>query len=267
MPPLLLLQSFSYISLISALVIQDLELQPTAKSYTKTSCSRVPQKAKVQDPSSSASIPNNSILPSPSTICANPFPRLLQVAQAATTKPQPPTTPSTPYTPHTTICDHLVPSLPCPYAFPQPSSQRSLHPSEPTVLPHHPTKQSAAPALAPALAPYSHRLHSPCRLKRVSRLGAPIRPTRAPILQFPDHNTPSTTWTRPSPKSVGAYPRAHAPSPTPPAEPILSPNTPNADGTYTDVGLPLGWEESRTPDGCPYFIDHHTRMTTWNDPR
>jgi E3 ubiquitin-protein ligase NEDD4 len=31
--------------------------------------------------------------------------------------------------------------------------------------------------------------------------------------------------------------------------------------------LPLGWEERRTPNGLPYFVDHHTRTTTWNDPR
>jgi E3 ubiquitin-protein ligase NEDD4 len=33
------------------------------------------------------------------------------------------------------------------------------------------------------------------------------------------------------------------------------------------VRLPLGWEERRTADGRPYFVDHHTRTTTWNDPR
>jgi hypothetical protein len=33
------------------------------------------------------------------------------------------------------------------------------------------------------------------------------------------------------------------------------------------VPLPLGWEERHTPDGRPYFTDHHTRTTTWKDPR
>jgi E3 ubiquitin-protein ligase NEDD4 len=47
----------------------------------------------------------------------------------------------------------------------------------------------------------------------------------------------------------------------------LTPNATNADGTYADVRLPLGWEERRTPDGRPYFVDHHTRTTTWQDPR
>jgi len=47
---------------------------------------------------------------------------------------------------------------------------------------------------------------------------------------------------------------------------ILFPNTPNAGGTYTDMRLPLGWEEHRTPDTYPYFVDHYIRLTTWNDP-
>ena len=37
-------------------------------------------------------------------------------------------------------------------------------------------------------------------------------------------------------------------------EAIQSPNTTNAN----DVRLPLGWEERRTTDGRPYFVDHHT---------
>ncbi|RKO99313.1 hypothetical protein CXG81DRAFT_1839, partial [Caulochytrium protostelioides] len=31
--------------------------------------------------------------------------------------------------------------------------------------------------------------------------------------------------------------------------------------------LPDGWERRITPDGRPYFVDHHTRNTTWLDPR
>lgn len=33
------------------------------------------------------------------------------------------------------------------------------------------------------------------------------------------------------------------------------------------VGLPSGWEISQTKSGRMYFIDHHTRTTTWEDPR
>ncbi|KAN0132220.1 hypothetical protein V8E53_009986 [Lactarius tabidus] len=48
---------------------------------------------------------------------------------------------------------------------------------------------------------------------------------------------------------------------------IPSPNTTNADDTYADVQLPFGWEERLTPDGRPYFVNHHTRTSTWTDPR
>lgn len=93
---------------------------------------------------------------------------------------------------------------------------------------------------------------------------------------YVDHNTRTTTWQRP-----------HGPSSTIPARPpsasgpsrVTSPNfTPAATvpsvtsptpitGPYTDIPLPLGWEERRTPQGRPYFVDHHTRTTTWTDPR
>ncbi len=31
--------------------------------------------------------------------------------------------------------------------------------------------------------------------------------------------------------------------------------------------LPDGWEQAVTPEGEIYFIDHHTRKTSWFDPR
>lgn len=30
--------------------------------------------------------------------------------------------------------------------------------------------------------------------------------------------------------------------------------------------LPSGWEERVTKDGRPYFVDHHTKKTTWIRP-
>ncbi|VDB98127.1 unnamed protein product [Peniophora sp. CBMAI 1063] len=68
---------------------------------------------------------------------------------------------------------------------------------------------------------------------------------------YVDHNTRTTSWHRP----VAARPSAPSAPPT------------ASDGSYADVPLPMGWEERRTPDGRPYFVDHQTRSTTWNDPR
>lgn len=113
---------------------------------------------------------------------------------------------------------------------------------------------------------------------------------------YVDHNTRSTTWHRPPPVNQPQQPvqAAHQPQPplpqptprptsqaTPPfstgetqpsqlpsqAVAAINPSNPSAAGNYTDIPLPLGWEERRTPEGRPYFVDHHNRTTTWVDPR
>ncbi|KAJ7761524.1 hypothetical protein DFH07DRAFT_815291 [Mycena maculata] len=91
---------------------------------------------------------------------------------------------------------------------------------------------------------------------------------------YVDHSTRSTTWHRPQAAPVA--PRVPAPQPGP--SPGRTPSVGNTSaaaaapaqttGTYADVPLPLvGWEERRTPEGRPYFVDHQTRTTTWVDPR
>ncbi|KAF8442842.1 hypothetical protein L210DRAFT_3611380 [Boletus edulis BED1] len=80
---------------------------------------------------------------------------------------------------------------------------------------------------------------------------------------YVDHNTRATTWHRPvSPSEAPSYhpPLSSHSQPHPPQHPSSS-------GVYADVPLPEGWEERRTPEGRPYFVDHRTRSTTWNDPR
>ncbi|KAF9221572.1 HECT-domain-containing protein [Gyrodon lividus] len=80
---------------------------------------------------------------------------------------------------------------------------------------------------------------------------------------YVDHNTRSTMWHRPAPPSEAApqHPQLSTPSPSHSSQP------PSSNGIYADVPLPQGWEERRTPEGRPYFVDHRTRSTTWNDPR
>jgi E3 ubiquitin-protein ligase NEDD4 len=142
-----------------------------------------------------------------------------------------------------------------------PSLQRTPHHPDPVSHPRQPAEPPLAtpgPTSTPVTQPVS----------RVEDLapGWELRfdPRGRPY--YVDHNTRSTTWTRPVSQPPPAM-APHNPGATQASEEILTPNTTNADGTYADVRLPLGWEERRASDGRPYFVDHHTRTTTWNDPR
>jgi E3 ubiquitin-protein ligase NEDD4 len=100
---------------------------------------------------------------------------------------------------------------------------------------------------------------------------------------YVDHNTRSTTWYGPSSSQQSRPPPQPAParntsvvssasSVTSTASSAATPSTASSvistsSSGYSDVPLPLGWEERRTPEGRPYFVDHTTRTTTWVDPR
>ena len=115
---------------------------------------------------------------------------------------------------------------------------------------------------------------------------------------YVDHNTRTTTWTRPSTTynerdqrnameaNTQLERRAHqnrmlpedrtgANSPsqmelqTPASSNTASAVSMMATGATTaGTGeLPAGWEQRHTPEGRSYFVDHNTRTTTWVDPR
>ncbi|KAK1223466.1 hypothetical protein PQX77_013655 [Marasmius sp. AFHP31] len=94
---------------------------------------------------------------------------------------------------------------------------------------------------------------------------------------YVDHNSRSTTWHRPGARPVPNNNNNNN-NPPPPARAQSAtanqaPAPPSAGGAnnstqgYSDVPLPLGWEERTTAEGRPYFVDHTTRTTTWVDPR
>lgn len=116
---------------------------------------------------------------------------------------------------------------------------------------------------------------------------------------YVDHNTRTTTWTRPSQHygeqqaqrsqmeaNIQMERRAHqnrmlpedrtgANSPdsqsarTPPPSTTANAASMMATGVTTPGSgdLPAGWEQRFTPEGRAYYVDHNTRTTTWVDPR
>ncbi|KAI4131684.1 MAG: hypothetical protein LQ338_001085 [Usnochroma carphineum] len=116
-------------------------------------------------------------------------------------------------------------------------------------------------------------------------------------IYYVDHNTRTTTWSRPSTTynerdqrnaleaNTQLERRAHqnrmlpedrtgTNSPTLVEQQQNHGNTANAvsmmatGATTAGTGeLPAGWEQRHTPEGRAYFVDHNTRTTTWVDPR
>ena len=264
-----LLEFFSYVYVAVILVIQNLDLQPgpdgqfvhgklmfslaTEGQEPSRSSQPQPQLDLAQSlndmhlsPSSQLSTTNTNTLPTRSR-SSHQYPRDGTLAPTASH--------------HHLQSSHSFTSLPTRNA--DPPLQRNSHPSETVTRPHPPIEQPVAPVRPPTpVAP----LTQPLPVDEGLPPGWEVRYDPRGRTYYVDHNTRSTTWNRPSanpPPAISPLTPASAQA----TEEILTPNTTNADGTYTDVRLPLGWEERRTPDGRPYFVDHHTRTTTWNDPR
>ena len=103
---------------------------------------------------------------------------------------------------------------------------------------------------------------------------------------YVDHNTRSTTWTRPS--NDPSVQRQNVENErarmnnvataddflgvdgtsAPVSNPAATPVSAVSNATQSGAGpLPSGWEQRTTAEGRPYFVDHNTRTTTWVDPR
>ncbi|XP_040082518.1 E3 ubiquitin-protein ligase NEDD4 isoform X1 [Oryx dammah] len=89
---------------------------------------------------------------------------------------------------------------------------------------------------------------------------------------YVDHNCRTTTWIKPTvqatvetsqlPSSQGssAGPQPQAPT-SDAAQQVTQPSE------MEQGFLPKGWEVRHAPNGRPFFIDHNTKTTTWEDPR
>ncbi|XP_077174342.1 E3 ubiquitin-protein ligase NEDD4 isoform X2 [Paroedura picta] len=85
-----------------------------------------------------------------------------------------------------------------------------------------------------------------------------------------DHNSQRTTWQRPAVQAgAEGSPAALAASPSlgQLAAPQDSAQQPRPLVTGDPGPLPKGWEVRNAPSGRPFFIDHNTKTTTWEDPR
>ncbi|XP_061670100.1 E3 ubiquitin-protein ligase NEDD4-like isoform X2 [Syngnathoides biaculeatus] len=87
-----------------------------------------------------------------------------------------------------------------------------------------------------------------------------------------NHNTRTTSWIRPRvQRTQSASGAVHSSAGTPPFQSVsaeASPqHTPNAEAALESGSMPAGWEVRSAPNGRPFFIDHNTKTTTWQDPR
>ncbi|NXI75359.1 NEDD4 ligase, partial [Rhipidura dahli] len=86
-----------------------------------------------------------------------------------------------------------------------------------------------------------------------------------------DHNSRTTTWIKPvvqmavetsqvsAAQSIGRQPQATSSD----SSQQSSQQQPEMEQGF----LPKGWEVRHAPNGRPFFIDHNTKTTTWEDPR
>uniref|UniRef100_A0A8C9DXE3 HECT-type E3 ubiquitin transferase n=1 Tax=Phocoena sinus TaxID=42100 RepID=A0A8C9DXE3_PHOSS len=79
---------------------------------------------------------------------------------------------------------------------------------------------------------------------------------------YVDHNCRTTVETSQLPSSQGSSAGPHPQAPTSDAAQQVTQPSEVEQGF-----LPKGWEVRHAPNGRPFFIDHNTKTTTWEDPR
>uniref|UniRef100_A0A667G7H8 E3 ubiquitin-protein ligase NEDD4 n=1 Tax=Lynx canadensis TaxID=61383 RepID=A0A667G7H8_LYNCA len=88
---------------------------------------------------------------------------------------------------------------------------------------------------------------------------------------YVDHNSRTTTWTKPTAQAAvetgQLQPGQGATRPQPQVLPSDSAQQVTQPAEMEQGFLPKGWEVRHAPNGRPFFIDHNTKTTTWEDPR
>jgi E3 ubiquitin-protein ligase NEDD4 len=81
---------------------------------------------------------------------------------------------------------------------------------------------------------------------------------------FVDHNTRTTSWTDPRRALAG---RNNSNQPMGPTQAATQLAIAQQQSQSTLGPLPSGWEMRVTNTGRIYFVDHNSKITTWDDPR
>ncbi|XP_075994306.1 E3 ubiquitin-protein ligase NEDD4 isoform X2 [Genypterus blacodes] len=105
----------------------------------------------------------------------------------------------------------------------------------------------------------SHTVH-PSNSSHSSRRGS------APTSTTEEHPVSPVVTSEASAPSI--LPQSSPPCPPPPATPEPAPRHSPCPEASRECGfLPAGWEVRSSPSGRPFFIDHNTKTTAWEDPR
>ncbi|XP_015451483.1 E3 ubiquitin-protein ligase NEDD4 isoform X3 [Pteropus alecto] len=88
---------------------------------------------------------------------------------------------------------------------------------------------------------------------------------------YVDHNSRTTTWTKPTIQATletSQQPSSQSSTSPQPQVPTSDSAQQVTQPSEMEQGfLPKGWEVRHAPNGRPFFIDHNTKTTTWEDPR
>ncbi|CAL8317662.1 unnamed protein product [Lota lota] len=109
----------------------------------------------------------------------------------------------------------------------------------------------ASPSTSSTSASTSH-LHEPTQIRRARSLSSPTVTLSTPI------EGANNIQARRAVKDTVSNPQTPQPSPY---------CSPKAQHKPQQSFLPPGWEMRIAPNGRPFFIDHNSRNTTWEDPR
>eukprot|EP01114_Cavostelium_apophysatum_P011737 TRINITY_DN2615_c0_g1_i2.p1 TRINITY_DN2615_c0_g1~~TRINITY_DN2615_c0_g1_i2.p1 ORF type:complete len:538 (-),score=77.39 TRINITY_DN2615_c0_g1_i2:37-1650(-) len=130
----------------------------------------------------------------------------------------------------------------------------------PGKLSSPPPQPPGAPSKQTTSTPESPR-KMPAPVNMPSKQAAPPRQNPAQVPASPTQVPGSPTPVPVSPIPVPASPILVPTSPTPAENQVRVISHPNSQP------LPSGWEMRYDEDGCPYYVDHIHRLSTYEDPR